>query len=199
MTGQVRRTADSGVASVGNLTGRSCLLRPIEDADIPTLHRIALRRDTGRYWRYRGATPSIQQFAHELWSGGAFTQMVAARRDDAGTALGLVVAYDLSAAGHCKFGAIFDADVLGTVIAGESVRLFIDFLFEAWPLRKVYLETLEPAAERFSSTLDRHAVEEGRLIEHDFVDGRWVDLRVFAIWREHVERDRWRRAGHQKA
>ena len=67
----------------------------------------------------------------------------------------------------------------------EAVALAIDYAFETWPWRKLYLEVPEYNLELFRSGLDRYFVrDKGVLREHVYLDGRYWDVHVLAITRE---------------
>jgi RimJ/RimL family protein N-acetyltransferase len=73
----------------------------------------------------------------------------------------------------------------------EGFELMIDYLFNTFPFRKLYGETFEPNLRQFSSVLQDVAVEEGRLRQHEDIDGRLEDKVFLAIYREAWEaRDR---------
>jgi RimJ/RimL family protein N-acetyltransferase len=69
----------------------------------------------------------------------------------------------------------------------EAFGLAIEYLFKGWPFRKIYLEVADYNLNQFGSILRRFAREEGRLRDHLYLDRRWWDLVLIAIWRDDWE------------
>jgi hypothetical protein len=158
-------------------------LRPVVAADLPYLYALAVDPELSFKWRMRGQTPSPEQFQAELFVG-VHAQFVVHHRES-GRPLGLVVAYRMQADnGHCYLGLVGDDDT-GALMEGMVV--FLSYLFESWPLRKVYAEVPGYALDQFASGVDRYFDEEGRLTEHDFFKGQYWDLHVLAITRSRWE------------
>lgn len=65
----------------------------------------------------------------------------------------------------------------------EGLRLMIEFVFYAFPIRKLYAEVLEPNLEQFGRGFPRLLEEEGRLKEHAFVGGTYVDQVILSLTR----------------
>lgn len=65
-----------------------------------------------------------------------------------------------------------------------TVALLIEHLFAEFDLRKVYAEVMGPNLDAFGSGAGRLFAVEGRLIEHEFHDGRYHDMVVLAVTRE---------------
>jgi hypothetical protein len=68
----------------------------------------------------------------------------------------------------------------------EGTALLIEHLFAEFDLRKVYAEVMAPNGDAFASGTERLFVVEGRLTDHEFLDGEYHDMLVMAI-----SRDRW--------
>lgn len=80
----------------------------------------------------------------------------------------------------------------GSGIALEPVRLFVDYLFDVWPFRKLYFELPEFNYQQFSSVAEGPLRVEGRLVDHDYFGGRYWDRLILAVHRGHPG-DRWGR------
>jgi hypothetical protein len=61
--------------------------------------------------------------------------------------------------------------------------LFVDYLFQGWPYRKLYIECPEYNQDQIQSFLSLCHME-GLLREHLFLDGRYWDLGTWSIWRD---------------
>jgi len=161
------------------ISGRWAELRPIRPGDYPMLYAA----ETGTRWRLRHGTPSPREYEDILWRGILAQYVVFPR---GGEAMGLVAVYRADMVnGHAYLLASrWDETMASSVAFVEGVALFVDHVFNAWPFRKLYLETDERLAEQFSSLFARDEFPiEGRLREHVFSDGRYVDLLTFALYR----------------
>jgi RimJ/RimL family protein N-acetyltransferase len=90
---------------------------------------------------------------------------------------------------HCELGiSIGDKDYWGRGYGREAVSLLLDYAFRLRNLRRVWLEvhaSNERAIRAYSSC---GFVEEGRMREHIWLDGRYLDNVLMGILR-----DEWRR------
>jgi RimJ/RimL family protein N-acetyltransferase len=164
-------------------SGRWISLRPVRPVDYDAIRAAELSDGLGVRWRHAGATPSPEGFAHTLWAGVLVQYLVVANDDQ--RLIGLVSAYNADLrSGTCTVGfARFDpADRSPGLI--EGAILLADHLFNHWPFRKLYGETLEFNLSSFQALLGPLLVEEGRLRDHAFVGGRHWDLLYLALYRE---------------
>lgn len=98
--------------------------------------------------------------------------------------VGHVVAYDAEPANHhCKVGVVTAAESRSTGVGVEAVVVLIGYLFQHWPLHKVYAEVPDFGLNQFASAVGRYLTEEGRLREHGYMRGRLYDLVVLAGYR----------------
>ena len=158
-------------------------LRPVEPGDYGLLNATALSPGYLHTWRYRGSTPSPDDFVRSLWSG-VLCQFIAERRRDR-SPVGLLSAYNVNHRHRwCYVAFMAFPEFRGTGLLFEGVGAFIDYLFRTWDLRKLYAEVLSWNLGQFSSALGRFVTEEARLIDHEWHDGIYVDLHVLAIRRD---------------
>lgn len=75
-------------------------------------------------------------------------------------------------------GPIHDA-----VVAAEALVLFLDYLFQGWNFRKIYVEVAEYNLGQFACFISLLDVE-GRLKEHVYLDGHHWDLIIASLRRE---------------
>ena len=85
--------------------------------------------------------------------------------------------------GFAYISALGPAEAATGLIA-EGVLLGFHYAFSTWPFRKIYMEATEESYRAFKSGLGRFFVEEGRLKEHSFWNGRFMDLLILAVYRE---------------
>jgi RimJ/RimL family protein N-acetyltransferase len=117
-----------------------------------------------------------------LWQGTDAQFLICGR--DSGDRLGLVQLHDyMHRDGTAQLSAFVDPSVEGAGWPFEGIVMFINYCFEAWPLRKLYLESPAPVYERYNSGLDQFFTIEGRLIEHEFFGGAFVDRVISAVHR----------------
>jgi len=69
----------------------------------------------------------------------------------------------------------------------EALGLFINYLFDTFPLRKLYGEVPGFNLESFVSARGRIFREEGRQRDHEWMFGRYWDLVIVAVWRDDWE------------
>lgn len=173
---RARYEAEPAIPHVANVR-----LRPVRDSDYPALYEASTRPESAFRWKYRGATPSPQQFSSQLFDGVLAQFMV---EDREGTAHGLVCCYNAHADGKFAYIAfIRTGPTNGRGEMVEGVMLFIKYLFDGWDFRKLYAEVPEYNADGMFSVESRAVRLEGRLVEHLFHDGRWWDQLIISLWR----------------
>jgi RimJ/RimL family protein N-acetyltransferase len=169
------------------LRGRHVYLRPLMPQDYPLLQQVEMGSDANVRWRFRGATPSPEQWMQATWTGVLAQFVVARRRDD--RPIGMVVIYRANFQHrHAYLAAVgFERPSPLMVFA---CALFIEYVFTIWGFHKLYLELPEFNLSQFASGVGSYFVEEGRLREHSFHGDRMWDEVILALYR-----DRWREHG----
>jgi acyl carrier protein len=170
------------------LCSRRTRQRPVTADDYGYLRDLALtERGVLRGPRARAVSP--ERFAAALWRGVLVQHVVLDAAS--GAPVGLIAAYDADPErGSVHLALTLDRSVRARGWPFEAVALFVDHLFRTWPLRKIYARLHGVAAASLASGLGRLFAEEGRLVEHEYVDGAWVDVHVLAL-----SRARWETAG----
>jgi RimJ/RimL family protein N-acetyltransferase len=164
-------------------TGRRVTIRPVLGQDYDMLMKAELAQPDGLLYRYRGQTPSPESFVANLWNGVLNQQIIADIRT--GQPVGIVAAYNADFRNGTAYLAAFVFPEFRR--AGwplEGVKLFLDYLFFAFPIRKLYAEVLEPNARQFGSATGSLLHEEGRLRSHEYLGGVFVDRLVLALYSE---------------
>ncbi len=168
---------------VPKLSGRRVVLRPLRPFDYEWLFPLATTGNGGRYWRFRGATPPAEEFPRAI-SHDVEVQMVVDRIDGRGPC-GLVQLVNVNHRnGYGSMSVILRPDAYLEGWPMEGIGLFLSYVFMTWNLRKIYFESVEPSYESYRSTVGRLLVEEGVLRAHEFVDGKYVDYHILALYRE---------------
>lgn len=162
-------------------------LRPLIDSDVGPFYVASLEPSVGHRWRFRGRTPSPEVFGRALFDG-VLAQFVVSPVG-AGTAVGLVSAYHADVgAGFCYLafqragGSNGSGATRGAMV--EGALLFIQYLFDHWPLRKIYLEVPEYNEDLLRGFTGGILLEEGRFADHFFFDGRYWSLVTYALYRD---------------
>jgi RimJ/RimL family protein N-acetyltransferase len=182
---------------VDPLAGRWCRLRAVGPADAPALHQIATDGRIGYRWRFQGIFPSLETFTNGLWNDVLAQCAVLATAGP--EVIGHVVAYspDLRNA-RAHFGIVMRADMTGTGIGMEATWLFLSYLFDTWPLHKVYVEVPEHVLGSYRSLTNYGFTEEAVLRAHSYHGGKYWDERILAVdrvtWTERVAAAKARRA-----
>ncbi|OAA18426.1 acetyltransferase, ribosomal protein N-acetylase [Frankia sp. EI5c] len=164
------------------LAGQFFRLAPVLPQSVPFLYDLAISPDVGFRWRYRGSMPSYQHFEQELWQGILVQFLVESVQT--GQPAGHLICYNPEFnLGNAYIGAAMAAPYLGSGIAAEPVQLFINYVFDVWPFRKLYLEMPEFNFRQFASAGGRALHLEARLRDHDYYRGRRWDRLILAAYR----------------
>jgi len=162
-------------------------LRPLSPADHRPLYDLVLSDEINYLWRFRGATPSFNQFVESLQPGVLCQFAICpAGKDDL---LGIVVGYNADLRNRFCYAAIcLTSDLTKSGVGVEAFILFINYLFHCWEFRKIYIESSEINYRFFESgeALGVFSVE-GRFLEHMYMAGRFWDQYVLAVSRDQMD------------
>lgn len=173
----------SGRADIPRLKGEYVGLRPIVGADYDLIFAWETSPEALLVYRHRGDTVAPEQFAERLWSGVVAQFMIYALRDS--MSLGLCAAYGADFRnGHIQIASLLAPEYRDRGWPLEGVVLFIEYLFHAYPVGKIYAEALEINAKTFGHGISAAFDLEGRLVGHDYIGGRHVDRLLFALHRD---------------
>jgi RimJ/RimL family protein N-acetyltransferase len=129
-------------------------------------------------------------FERSLYGGplGTLCQFVILPKTDKSQLAGLVMAYGATLQdGYCYLGVMIDSKFQGGAL--EGVALFIRYLFDHWPFRKIYLETVEYDLQQFQSAVSSGLFrEEGRLRAHQYFRDQYWDVHLLAAYREDLHK-----------
>ena len=158
-------------------------LRPIGQHDYDMLRHYELGEELILRWRHRGMTPSPEDYQRGLWAGvvAQFIVQVPSTR----LPIGLIACYNADLVNRHAYlaGAKFDpAD--RSVTYFEAGVLFLDYVFETWEFRKLYMEVPQYNLSQIHSATTRLFVEEGRFKDHIYTGGRTWDQHILSITRE---------------
>jgi RimJ/RimL family protein N-acetyltransferase len=169
--------------SVGLLSSRHIRLRPLTEGDRAFVYQLMVSGRSGGRVRFGGATPPPEQVAASLWDSVLAQFLIEGARS--GKPLGLVAITTPNFRDGFAYISALGADwAQGRGMVAEGVMLALHYAFMTWPFRKIYMEASEASYAAFGSGLGRFFAEEGRLKHHTFWDGRYMDVAIFAVYRE---------------
>jgi RimJ/RimL family protein N-acetyltransferase/acyl carrier protein len=161
--------------------GPNVQLVPVTDRDVDWLFSICA---TGQHlvrFRMRAMTPSPDTFRRFLWDQ-VLTQFIVATHD--GRPVGLVTCFEPDFRNRYAYiAAVADRRFEDSGLVLEGMTMLISYVFAQFDLRKLYAESLEPDFERYASGGGRVFEVEGRLRDHEYVDGGYQDYIVSSVWR----------------
>lgn len=172
------------------------LLRPVIAQDVDFIRALELSPSNIVRYRQRGAATSPEEFHARLWTG-VFHQVVAVDRSN-GERLGVLAGFGADwRNAHAHIAFIFTDAAQASGAAAVATVHFIDYVFDVFPLRKVYGEVLELNLPQFQSAIGRCAQVEGRKRLHEWYEGRYWDQVTLAVYREGWAR--WRTGNESRA
>lgn len=161
---------------------RFVYLRQLDPRDYASIRAEEFSSDTVGLYRSRGRTLPPERWVASLWDGVVLQLGVIERSTD--TLAGNVALYDFNQmAGTAKIAALIFHAQRGRGWPLEGVRLFVDLAFHQFPLRKLYMEIFSSNARSLATARSAGFEEEGRLKNHEFVDGAYCDLHIFSLTR----------------
>jgi RimJ/RimL family protein N-acetyltransferase len=175
---------------IARLHGRYCDLRQLSPADYDWLYGVFMQEDNFMGFRFGGLPPSPDRFGSLVWQGVS-CQFVVTREGHSLDRLGLVTFYgQMDRSQVASLALIFDSKASRHAWVWEGVVLAIDHFFRVTQVRKLCLEIPEWNLQRFRGIEAVGARHEGCLREQEFVDGRFWDRHLFALFRSDWEQAR---------
>jgi hypothetical protein len=187
---------DMGVPDLGLVMG-NIGLRPVTDIDVDWLFQLETHPSIIRRFRLGGTTPSPSAYREFLKSSVLSQYLVVnIQRDER---VGLVYGYNADLeTGRASMGMVshpdYDSDTARDFFRG--VFLFVNYLFQHFPLRKIYGHAAEFNFVQYANRVDR-SIDlqkmfeiEAVLPDHTFYAGRWWDKYIAGLsrdaWIEHL-------------
>lgn len=175
--------ANLAAATADLVTDSPVTLRPVLPADVELMYVASTAPGQGMRWRFRGETPSFESFQMQLWSGSR-CHFIAEHQ---GRPIAYLAAYDLSLKSrHCSFAILSLMGVATRGLIFDASLHFIDYVFRAFELRKVYIEVAEYNVEMVLGGRQTLFSIEGVLSDHEEWQGE-----LWANYIGSVGRARW--------
>jgi len=93
--------------------------------------------------------------------------------------IGTIWSYNLNLVdGHVFVSVFIESNYTGKGYGLDMFVLFVRYLFQAYPIRKVYCEVYE-----YNQHLTR---VEGRFAEHKYFDGKYWDMLRISVSKKHI-------------
>jgi len=164
------------------LTGNTVALRPVEARDYEFLFRLFTAGDHLVRYRLRGVTPSPESFIRFVWEQ-MLAQFIVETRE--GRPIGVVSSFEPDFRNRYVYlAACSTAEFETTGMVLEGVALLASYLFSTFDFRKIYAESLEANYAQFSFGEGRLFEVEGRMKQHEYINGHYQDFVLLAIYRE---------------
>ncbi len=167
------------------LTGERVTLRPVRPDDLETLY--AWRLDLATWGATTPSAPYPMSFAlfreraEKAALGSDGCEFAA---EVGGTLVGRGTLFQFDPLSqHAEIGVSFGPEHRGKGYGRETLRLLTGFGFAQRNLRRIWLETLATNAAALRCYAAVGYTEEGRLREHAWVDGAYVDVVRMALLR----------------
>ena len=172
-----------GLCGEDYLQGREVRLRTILPSDYQFLRELETNSCALVRFRQRGLSLSPESHLQSLWRGVLCQFLVTSVLD--GHPLGLVTSYGADFRnGRSYIAVIVRPEIQNRGPAMEAMRIFIDYLFAVFPLRKLMAEVIEFNWLQFSGGEGRVFATEGILKGHEFHAGRYWDVYLLAVYRD---------------
>ncbi|GAA3971120.1 GNAT family N-acetyltransferase [Gordonia caeni] len=160
----------------------TAVLRTLERADLPFVHRLFNDPEVTRYW-FVEPTHSLaameDQFGRRLHDTSERRFVI----DDAGRRCGIVELVDIDLRHrNCEFQIIVAPDCQGNGYAGAATRDALRYAFAVLNLHKVHLLVDNTNAAAIHVYQKAGFVNEGVLREEYFADGTYQDVTRMAIF-----------------
>jgi len=179
----LRPNGDAGAAlSAPKLRGHMVLIRPVEARDYEFLYDLYTTGEHLVRYRLRGVTPSPEAFVRFLWEH-VLAQFIVETRQ--GRPVGVVSSFEPEFRNrYVRIAACSTVEYESTGLVLEGVALLVSYLFSTFDFRKIYAESLDANYTQFSLGEGRLFEIEGRMKQHEYVDGRYQDFVLMAIYRD---------------
>jgi len=161
--------------------GPNVQLVPVTDRENDWLFSIFATGEHLVRFRMRAMTPSPEMFRRFLWDQ-VLAQFIVATHD--GKPVGLVTCFEPDFRNRYAYvAAVADRRFEASGLVLEGMTMLISYVFAQFDLRKLYAESLEADFQKYASGGGRVFEVEGRLRDHEYVDGGYQDYILSSVWR----------------
>ncbi|MEO7913508.1 MAG: GNAT family protein [Roseiflexaceae bacterium] len=168
------------------LKGEKVILRAVERDDLKRLHDLERNVDLvllgDGEWQPVPLGQWERNFDRQLEDTDKANFVIEA----AGTVIGGIGLHHRSRrSGVTSFGiGIYDPDYLGNGYGRDAIETLLGWVFRIQNYRRIWLETSSTNERAIRCYKAVGFVEEGRLREHEFLDGQYMDAIIMGLLRE---------------
>lgn len=179
-----------GVTSGSTVQTERIRLVTVTEAHYPFLWERTQDPLVSRHWRSQGGSISPNEFVATIWNG-VLVQFVAVDQTT-GDPVAWLICYDANLRNLRAYFAVVAFDrYRRSRHLFEAIYVFIDYLFETWPLRQLLIEVPEYNLPFVERPILRFGHRVGSIPEYTFMFDMWFGLDTFSIRRdEKLERAR---------
>jgi RimJ/RimL family protein N-acetyltransferase len=167
------------------LSGTAVTLRPIRPEDLPILHGWHIDAETWIAGNDDPLWPMPFSVFEAIYTKAAEERTVEFAIEAAGSLVGRCGLFDVDdLARHATLGITIGAPHRGRGYGRDAVRVLLGYGFRLRNMHRIQLDTLatnEPALRAYRAC---GFVEEGRLREHGYANGEYVDVVLMGILRD---------------
>jgi RimJ/RimL family protein N-acetyltransferase len=158
-----------------SLETRRLQLRILTNEDHAPLYRLACDPEVTFQWRFRGTTPSYDDFLKQLYPG-VLCQFVVSPRGSQ-EVLGLVIAYNADFRHRfCYAAVVMHPRLHRSGMGVEAFMALARYIYYGWDFRMILMETVGLAFENFASgERAGYFTVEGRIRDQFYYGGRYWD------------------------
>ncbi|MDP3729853.1 MAG: GNAT family protein [bacterium] len=171
---------------MGILETRRIRLRPIEEKDFPILHMWRNEVEYIKMCSNRRNPVNFEKFVAELKHDSQKNRhlQLLIEIQEKNISIGTIFSFDLNFTDGYVFIAIYlTSEYQKRGYGAEAGILFLCYLFDHFPLHKIYFETFGYNRHSLSTLKTAKFIEEGRFKEHRFFEGERHDVIRFAAYR----------------
>lgn len=166
---------------MGSFGTRFAVLEPIDDSHCDEVYDLEMSGDLPNRSRAAGLILTRSEFFESTRATAVLDVMV--RSNDSGTPIGRCTLYGLSTLNQTVHVSVaFVESARRTPAEFEAIIVILNYAFDTLNVRKVYAEVAGFNLSQFEGAAPRLMLEEARLVDKVFAQGRFWDLHIFAIY-----------------
>ncbi|MEK7148386.1 MAG: GNAT family protein [Patescibacteria group bacterium] len=173
------------------LENRRIRLRPVEEKDLPTLYMWRNEFDFLSLFSPHRNIINYEKFVveHKRDTDKSRHIQFVVESIRGNAAVGIAYSYNLSTTdGYVFLGGYIAKTSRGNGYGAIAMAMVISYLFQFFPLHKIYFEVYEYNEQSISMLQNFGFVEEGRFKGHRFYDGKRHDVLRFALYRDELDK-----------
>ena len=169
------------------LSGKGIYLKAVSDEDMPYLYSKECDLEEKHLWSESRVVPVAFEYKDEFWDRLKHFYhtflMIYSKKED--KPIGFLFSYNFNTNDRITYATIYvEKEYRRTYAAAVAGTLFCDYLFSFYDLRKIYAIVYDYNDASKDFLTHGGFVEEGRLKEHRYYNGRYYDMLTLALYRD---------------